>query len=272
MKFSDVLLETMYFRDIEKAPSKWRDDLHKLVDRHPTVQEYDPERQYSPMDTFVIFGKGNIPSEKNTVIVGNKYHDKKRQYAKLKGKVNTIETYTDALEVKGKEFIAKRNIGEKQKGQLINQLPDDPEAYIFQNLVKILAEFRVVTYYMNGEYHVSGIYKKSGSNVSVSQISTTSKLGVVLSKIAIKATKRLGYGLGGADIAIVGTKDLPSVVLGENVLGNITSKATRLVGRLDAQELFEGEYPVVLEVNSFPSMSNPAILFDLMKSIEKNRA
>jgi hypothetical protein len=272
MKLSQLINEGFYFKNIDKAPSQWKQKILTLIGKHPELDEYIEGAPYSPVDTFIVFGRSGLPSEMNTVSVGNKFYDKKSQFRKLKGKVNTIRTYTDQLKVQGKEFIAKRNIGQRQQGQLINQLPDNPEDYIFQNLVEIIMEFRVIVYYMNGKYHVSGIYKKSGSNVSVSQIDQGSALGKVISQIAIKSTKILDYGLSGVDIAVVGSENAEDLILGENIVGSITSKATKLFGKLNIQELLDGQFPVVLEVNSFPSMDNPAIFWDLLKSIESNRA
>ena len=273
MKLKHVFLnENFIVRNLEKAPSQFKTDIKKLINRHNVIQEFDPNADYTTDEVFIEFARGGLSSDDNTVVIGNKFHDKKSQYSKLKNKVNTIKTYTDALRVAGKEFIAKKNIGQRQQGQLINELPDNPEEYIFQNLIDIVAEFRVIVYYMNGQYQVSGIYKKTGSNVSISQIPSDSGLGKVISKMAIKATRILGYGFGGVDIAVVGAGEIENIVMAESVLGSITSKATKALGRIqNMDELLDNHYPVILEVNSMPSMSNPAILHDLLKSLEKTR-
>ena len=190
----------------------------------------------------------------------------------MKGKVNTIKTYTTALRVNMDKFIAKKNVGEKQQGQLINRLPENPEDYIFQNLVDIVAEFRVLVYYINNEYFVSGIYKKVGSNVSIAQIPQTSRLGKIVKDMAIKSTELMGYGFGGVDIAVVNAENLKDLKLSESVIGTIASNATKLIGKMsDTDKLLDENYVVVLEVNTMPSMSSPVILSDLLQSMNKTR-
>lgn len=267
------LLEQFVVKDVDKAPTRFRKGLRMLMSKHSgIISEYDPRSEYDEGDVHLVFGANGLPTEENTVHIGNKFENKTRQYAKMKGKVNTIKTYTTAIRVNMDKFIAKRNMGERQQGQLINQLPDDPEDYIFQNLVDIVAEFRVLVYYMNGEYHVSGIYKKTGSNVSIAQIPQTGKLGSMVADMAKKSTEIMGYGLGGVDIAVVSGANAKDVALGESVIGKIASGATKMIGKIsNLDDLTEDNYVVVLEVNSFPSTSNPAILNDLLQSMNSVR-
>ena len=125
---------------------------------------------------------------------------------------------------------------------------------------------------MNGQYYVSGIYKKTGSNVSLSQISKDSTSGKMIADMAIKATEILGYGTSGCDIAIVNASNLGDLVLGESVMGMLTSKATKLVGKIsNIDRLMDDNYAVVIEANSYPSLGAPHILFDLIKSLNDNK-
>ena len=271
MKLSN-LFESVIIKNFDRASSKFKTDISKMVAKTSALELFDENAFYTPDTAFIEFGRNGLPSEDNTVYVGNKYYDKSSQYNKFKNKVNTLKTYTDAIEVDVNRMIAKKKSGHKQAGQLINKLPDNPEDYIFQHLVDIEAEFRVITYYMNGQYHVSGIYKKTGSNVSVSQISKDSGVGKLIGAIAMKATGILGYGLGGADIAIVSAEQIGDMVLGESLMGFSASAATKLIGKIrNSDKLLNDSHAVVLEVNSYPSMSNKAIAFDLIKSIENNR-
>lgn len=272
MKLKD-LKETIVIKDIEKAPHQFQDNIHKLINRSDELELFDEVIQYSMNDVFISFGRQSLPMERNTVVVGNKFHDKRTQFQMLKNKVNTINTYTNQLNVVSKNFIAKKNIGQRQQGQMINELPDNPEDYIFQGLVDILAEFRVVTYYMNDNYYVSGIYKKTGSNVSLSQISQESSNGRMLADMAIKTTEILGYGTSGCDIAIVNASNLGDLVLGESIVGKLSSKATKLIGKINnIDNLMDDNYVVLLEANSYPSLGAPHILFDLIESLNNNKA
>jgi len=271
MKLSN-LFESIVVKGANKASSQFKQVLNKMINSSGGLELFDEDTFYPPDSVYIEFGKNTLPPADNTVYIGNKYYDKNQQYNKLKGKVNTLKTYTDAIEVSVDRMIAKKKSGHKQSGQLINELPDNPEDYIFQHLVEIQAEFRVITYYMNGRYHISGIYKKTGSNVSISQISHNSGIGKVIAETAIKATARLGYGLGGCDIAVVDASHLNDLVLGESLMGFTASKATKLIGKIrNHDELLNNSHVVVLEVNSYPSMSNKAISHDLLRSIELNK-
>lgn len=266
------LHEAVFIQNIKKAPPRFHKDLMRLATRNR--QMYIDDGLIDPTDDDVVirFGDNNLPSEKNTITVGNRFLDKERQYSALKGIVNTIKTFTNVVDLKTKEFIAKKKRGEKQQGQMINQIPNKPEDYIYQGYVQILAEFRVICYFMNGDYHISGIYKKSGSNVSFQSINTTSRLGKELSKIAIKATTRLGYGLGGCDIAVVSAENLENLVLSESLVGKLSSKGMKALGSMiSMDDLLTDHYPVLLEVNSMPSMANPAIVQDFVSSVLQNK-
>jgi len=266
------LFEAIIVKGLDRATGAFKTTVPKLVKRSSSVEIFDPEEFYSPDTVFIEFGRNTIPPANNVVFVGNRYFDKAQQYNKLKKKVNTLKTYTDAIKVDINRMIAKRKTGMRQQGQLINKLPDNPEDYIFQHLVDIEAEFRVIVYYMNGQYHVSGIYKKSGANVSISQISQSSAVGSAVAEIAIKATEILGYGLSGVDVAVVSAGQIDDMVMGESIMGFTASKATKLIGRIkNHDELIKDNHLIVLEVNSYPSMSNKAISHDLIKSIESNR-
>lgn len=214
---------------------------------------------------------GNLPTnKKNTIVLANAYHGKRKQYNMLSNKVNMIPTNFGSKGEIGDQFIAKRDHGWKQAGQLINQMPSDDEvdSYIFQPLVSIKAEYRAIVYFMNGEYHLSGIYRKSGSNMSF--VSVTS--GEVYDKVktmAIEATKGLGYGFGGADIVLTDTKlnEWKSVA---NKLGGVASTIGKMAGKLSKDSL-EGNEVYLLEVNTMPSMDNPMIRRDLIESIMRNK-
>lgn len=267
-----TLFESIIVKGIDKASSQFKPVLNKMITSSGGLELFDEEAFYPPDSVYIEFGKNTLPPPANTVYIGNKYYDKNQQYNKLKGKVNTLKTYTDAIEVSVDRMIAKKKSGQKQAGQLINELPDNPEEYIFQHLVEIQAEFRVMTYYMNGRYYVSGIYKKTGSNISISQISQDSGIGKVIAETAIKATDRLGYGMGGCDIAVVNASQVSDLVLGESILGLTASKVTKLIGKIkNHDELLNDAHVVVLEVNSYPSVSNKAIYHDLLRSIEINK-
>lgn len=266
------LTEAVFVQNIKKAPPRFHKDIMRMATRNRQMYIDDGLIEPSNDDVIIRFGENRLPSDKNTIHIGNKYLDKERQYSALKGVVNTIKTFTNVVDLKTKEFIAKKKKGEKQQGQLKNEIPKNPEDYIYQGYVQILAEFRVIVYFMNGDYHVSGIYKKSGSNVSFQSINTTSGVGKELTKIAIKATTRLGYGLGGCDIAIVSAENLENLVLSESFVGKLSSKGMKKLGSMiKMDDLLNEHYPVILEVNAMPSMGNPAILQDLVQSIMQNR-
>lgn len=271
MKITNIF-EAIVIKGLDKTKGIFKTTIPKMIQNSSSLELFDPEEFYSPDTVFVEFGKNTLPPADNTVFVGNRYFDKAQQHNKLKRKVNTLKTYTDAIQVDTKRMIAKLKTGMKQQGQLINKLPTNPEDYIFQHLVDIEAEFRVIVYYMNGMYHVSGIYKKAGANVSISQLSQDSAIGKAVADVAIKATDTLGYGLGGVDVAVVSAGQIDDMILGESIMGFTASKASKLIGKIkNHDELLKGNHLIVLEVNSFPSMTNKAIGHDLVKSIESNR-
>ena len=200
-------------------------------------------------DIVLFYRKKGLPKRRNEIYIQNKYYDKEQQYELFKKEfVNTVKTYNEQQNVNGK-FIAKMKTGQRQKGQLINQTPEHPEEYIFQPLVDIKKEYRVIVYYMSGKYHVSGIYEKIGSNISLFKVDENSKEGKGISIIAKKATRVLGYGFGGVDIAIV-EPDENKVNVRNTTYPNI----------------------VVLEVNTLPSLKNPRILIDFVQDANKNRS
>lgn len=267
------LTETIVFQNVDRAPRTFIPYISKMADRVKDIGIYDSSKIYGHDTVFIRFGRtASLPTQKNTIYVGNEYYNKAEQYDILGDRVPTIVTFEDTIDVFGKEFIAKHKEGWKQQGQLINQYPsEDTNDYIYQPLVEVHKEYRVVTYYMNGKYHVSGIYKKMGSNVSISSISTTSALGRELSKLAIKSTSLLGYGVGGVDLGIVSGNDDVIRKVNESVLGKLTSLAGKAIGSLDTlSELGYEKFMVVFEVNSMPSMSNPMIIQDFMDSARKN--
>lgn len=263
------LNENLYIENLDRAPATFKTAIHKLVTKDSElIVDEEPE---SSSDVVISFGNSRLPTYKNTVHVGGKFHNKESQYRILKDVVPTIKTYTDSLEVAGERFIAKKKVGHKQQGMLIDDLPDDESEFIFQPLVDIMEEYRVITYYMNGKYHVSGIYQKSGSNISVRSINIKSSAGKKIAEIAMKATDELGYGFSGADVAIVSNKNKASLNVNESVGGFILSKSMSAFGSLsNTESILKDNYLVILEVNSIPSMANPAIYFDLKNSIKKN--
>lgn len=127
-------------------------DIDKIASAVPMIHLADEPNEE---DINIVFNRrGGLPNEDNTIYVGNKFVGKLQQHNTVKSHIPTIKTLSssDGLE----NFIAKRNTGWKQQGQLINQEPDDPENYIFQPYLDIISEYRVVVYFMNGDYHVLG--------------------------------------------------------------------------------------------------------------------
>ena len=262
MKLNQISKAVIKNRD--KIPARFVKTLERIASLTPDVSFHDSSVKYPPSQRYISFGVGN---DKNTIHIGGRFLDKKSQYSKFKGKVNTLKTYTDTINLNLERMIAKKATGERQQGQMINKIPDNPDDYIFQNLVDIVAEYRVIVYKLNGEFFVSGIYEKSGSNVSIKQIPKNNKVGKVISEMAINATKLLGYSFGGVDIAIVRSSNASDVVLGESIIGGLSSTATKLLGKLSDDKILDENIPVILEVNSFPSLANPAILHDLLASL-----
>ena len=258
-----LLKEDIAFVNTEKAPSSFRSQLSRLVSRIPNVKI----GEHSSDDIVFSFGRtGTLPTKRNTVYVGNVFYPKDKQMERLKNVVPTIATFKRAADIDG-EFIAKRKTGHKQMGQLVNVEPDDADDYVFQPLLDIKSEYRVVTFYMNGEYHVSGVYKKSGSNAAFQSI-TGGKIYETASELAVKACERLGYGLSGVDIALVENNEhIISEALGVTV-GKGVSAIGKLMGKFASSAIAENEVLVVLECNTMPSMSNPMILVDLISKVK----
>lgn len=259
---SGVVTESVSMQNVSHAPASFQKVLYQIADRSPLIKidEYDEG------DVRLMFGRREgLPTDANTVFVGNRFYSKERQASILRNVVPTVNTFLSADDVEG-EFIAKRNIGQKQDGQLINQRPDNEEDYIFQPLLSINKEYRVVVYYMNGEYHVSGVYEKSGSNASFISI-TGGEVFARASQISIDAAKALGYGLSGVDIALVER----SHHISEEIVGAAASTLGRIAGKFSRSEVGDNHVLVVLEANTMPSMSNPMIMHDLMKSILSNK-
>jgi len=266
-----VLSETVYFKNTDRIPSRFAANLRRLARALPNVDILEPQQTPESDDVVISFGNRGqgLPTAANTIYIGNAYYPKDKQSNMLKGVVPTIKTYTDHTQLDTRRMIAKLRQGERQRGQYINQIP--PEAasgdYIYQPLVDIKDEFRVVCYYMNGSYHVSGIYHKSGSNVSFRSIDTQSSAGAVLADTAVKAAQRLGYGWAGCDIALVSNQNRDDI---NEAIGKLASAGAKLLGKL-ASINTQDNTAVVLEVNSFPSVTNPAILQDLIDSILSNK-
>ena len=207
--------------------------------------------------TRVILGRGaGLPTAPNTVYVGNRYHGKDEQYRILRGVVPLVPTFSSADEIKG-EFIAKKIHGQQQQGQLINQLPDNPSEYIFQPKIDIIKEYRVVVFYMNGEFHVSGVYQKTGSNMSITSITNGEVYDSCVS-IAKKACEKLKYGASGVDIAQTSYNVQESI-------GDAVSKFGKMMGSFQ-KKTPQGKF-VFFEANTLPSMANPMILHDVIKKI-----
>jgi len=268
MKLSQ-LRESLYIENLDRAPITFKKAINALVSRDSElIIDGEPT---SSGDVVLSFGNASRPTSKNRIHVGGRFFNKVSQYNMLKNIVPTIKTYTDSLKVAGERFIAKKKAGYKQQGQLIDELPDDESEYVFQPLVDIINEYRVITYYMNNKYHVSGIYKKSGANISYKSININSPAGKQIAEMSKTATDVLGYGFSGVDIALVSNKNKRSINFNESIGGAIASKAMSAFGSMSNDEsLLRDNYLVILEVNSMPSMSNPAIYFDLKTSIKKN--
>ena len=259
-----MLLEQIVFDQKELSPVQFQKIINKIAASAGIEDYLDSEISD---DTIIIrFGERRLPTETNVVNIGGRFFNKEAQYAKLINKVPTIKTYNEYLDELGDRFIAKKRTGQKQEGQLDSTLPDDAADYIFQPKVEIVKEFRVVVFYMNDRYYVSGIYEKSGSNASFRSIKP-SKLPEI-ANMAVDATDALGYGFSGVDIAIIHSED--SMYINESVLGRIASIALTDVGNPnDVLKALSKHYPVVLEVNSFPSLQNPAIAQDLLEALQK---
>lgn len=268
MKVTDILTESLapvVVRGIDNVPATFASAVNRLINNSDALV-LDDGSDYSADRIILQFG-GNLPRRPNQINVTSRFLNKSRQDAALSGVVDTIKTYEDNLEIAG-DYIAKQKAGHKQQGQLINQEPEDKTDYIFQPLVEIINEFRVVVYYMNGEYHVSGVYKKTGSNASFQSI--TGAAAEPMIEIAIKATEAIEYGVGGVDVAIVAAKD------GEHISESFIGKAASLGGKLagkfnNINSLINDNHLVVLEVNRLPSMANPMIAQDLVSSFHRNK-
>lgn len=261
----EELNEDLYFAGLERDQRAMR-QLGAIIERHPKLHHYNGET-IGRGDAVIKFG-GQLSNERNVVTVGNKYYNKQRQANILQGVVPMPATVFDPSQIDTTQgYVAKPVRGERQQGLLIDELPDDPTDYIFQPKLDIINEYRVITYHMNGDYHVAGIYKKTGMNVSLSSIPVDSPIGRAISQVALRATEALGYGLSGADVALVPTSDYSK--LSENMLARAASAAMRVSGRMQNLSV-DGKMPVIIEVNSKPSMANPAIMQDLVRSILSN--
>ena len=261
-----MLTEAFILRDLEMVPVQFQRALNRLAEKID-AKNYDDVKEIKSNDVVIRFGKGTLPRERNTVHIGGKYYNKARQYEMLAGVVPTIETYEEYIEDLGDSFIAKKKNGQKQQGQLDSILPDDTTDYIFQPKVNIVKEYRVNIFYMNGSYHISGVYEKIGSNVSLKNVVELPE-SKILKKLAYAATKKLGYPFAGVDIALVNEEDAEFVV--ESVVGKMSSffgKKMASIGSL--KDILQETVPVVLEVNSYPSMANPMIAYDMFAAIEK---
>lgn len=269
MKIID-LNEQVYFKDVDAAPGQFKAAVQRIAQLSNEIGILSPQDQVTTRDFVLEFGRGKpLPTEPNTVIIGNKYFSKDAQMNKLSSVVPTIKTFRSSLEVASREYIAKKRNGQRQDGQLINQAPENEDEYVFQPLVNIVSEFRVIVYYMNGKYHTSGIYQKSGSNASFRSIDVNGSAGKKIAGIAMKASESLGYGFSGVDVALVGAENKDDLVMTENVLGYIASRGTRILGSMtDMESVLSENFLVVLECNTMPSMSNPAIFYDLMSSMK----
>ena len=243
--------------NVHEAPAQFQNYIYKLADRSNVFEIGDTVLKGQAM---IKFGRrSSISDVENTIHFGNAYYNKQSQYNMLKGIVPTVPTYDSSDDISG-SFIAKKKSGQKQQGQVVNKVPENPEEYVFQPYLDILSEYRVVVYYMNGSYHVSGVYKKLGSNASMTSI-TSGEIYNVCTNIAIAAIKELGYGASGVDVAISKTEVSESVGSVLSGIGKLSGKITR--GKIEGNVYF-------LEANTMPSVSNPMILHDLVKSIKSN--
>ncbi len=244
MKLEKLLNETLYLDGFEEIESKI--PFAEVAKVFGMIKHYNGNE--TPNDIVLFYKKAGLPKKRNQIHIQNKYYGKVDQYNIFRNEhINTVKTYKQQEEA-GTNFIAKKKFGSRQEGQLINQTPEHPKEYIFQPLVKIEKEFRVIVYYMSGKYHISGIYEKIGSNFSLFRLDENSKEGKGISIMAIKATKALGYGFGGVDVAIV--KDNDNINVKNESFPNI----------------------VVFEVNTLPSMKNPKILFDFISDANTKRS
>lgn len=262
----EQLLETVYLDGFDSSELESRVASY-ILDNDPDVENYQGQFIQSG---DVVFRKGGQfpPREKNTIVWGSRYYGKNQQYHLLKNVVPTAKTFLDAGNLSaGDGFVAKPDHGQRQQGLLIDEMPEDSSGYIFQPKLNIHSEYRVITYYMNGKYHVSGVYKKSGHNVSARTLPKNSTIAQSIASVGAVATEALGYGLGGADIALVPLEDKHK--LEESFLSKSTSRLMKAAGFADSW--FSGNtinsmIPVLIEVNTKPSMANPAILGDLLDS------
>ena len=260
----ESLEESLVFDRTEFAPQQFQKMINTIANRLDAKDFKDVE--ITDEDVVIRFGEPSLPSEHNTVHIGGKFLNKASQSRMLKGVVPTITTYNDYIDILGDKFLAKKKSGQKQIGQLDGVRPEDATDYIFQPKVKIVKEFRIVVFYINGRYHVSGIYEKTGSNASFRSIPL--KKGDEIVQMSIAATKALKYGFAGVDLAIVHNKD--ALHIQESFMGKLASLAiTDLGSTSDVLDAMEEHIPVILEVNSFPSMGNPAIAHDLLQAIQK---
>jgi len=247
MRLEELINEALYLDGFEGRMDKI--PFAELAKTFSVIGEYDSAKTYTMNDIILHFKKPGLPTKRNEIHIQNKYYGKVDQYNIFREEfINTVKTYKDHAKA-GNNFIAKKKFGSKQEGQLRNEVPENPREYIFQPLVDIEKEYRVVVYYMNKKYRISGIYEKVGSNISFFKLDKNSKEGKGVSIMAIKAIRALGYGFGGVDVARVKTDP-------ENL--NIKNTA----------------FPdlVVFEVNTLPSIRNPRILYDFVTDVNKNKS
>jgi len=259
--------ERLVFQNVDRVPSQFKKVIDNIVKKVGAKID-DGEDTLAHNDIIISFGNSSLPTQPNTVNIGGKFENKTSQYNKFKENVPTIKTFTSVVDDIAGNYIAKQKAGQRQVGQMYNELPDNPEDYIFQPKVNIKEEFRVIVYNMNRRYYVSGIYRKTGSNMSLSSVSVKSSAGKKLAKMAIKATDLLGYGFSGVDLAIVSASDSQHVNESIGFIASATGKAMGSINNFNT--LINNNYLVVLEANSFPSMTNPMIAHDLIASMESN--
>lgn len=243
--------------NVEEAPTQFQPYIERLAKNSNSLEIGDSIDEGQAMLSFGR--KSGLPRDKNTIYAGNAFFNKQTQYNMLKGIVPMVPTYTSSDGVSG-SFIAKAKVGQRQQGQLINKEPNNPDDYIFQPYLEITSEYRVVIYYMNGEYHVSGVYKKVGSNASLTSI-TSGEVYNVCKGIALSSVETLGYGLSGVDIAMSKSQV-------DESLGHVMSNLGKLSGKLSSNIVKGSMY--FLEANTMPSLSNPMILHDFIKSVSSN--
>jgi len=102
------LNESFLIKGIGKVPPRFKKHINAMIRRIPDTKMYSEDIPMLPDDVVIQFGVEGKPNEKNTVNIGGKPFNKQSQYNKLRGKVTTIETYTDAIEG---SFIAKKKRG-----------------------------------------------------------------------------------------------------------------------------------------------------------------